>query len=46
MKRLPCFGWLGGAALVALGLALAATANGYYVVVIGQIALLLSLIHI
>lgn len=33
-------GWLAGGALVALGLALAATANGYYVVIIGQIALL------
>ena len=33
-------GWSAGVALVALGLALAATANGYYVVVIGQVALL------
>lgn len=33
-------GWVAGVLLVALGLALAATANGYYVIVIGQIALL------
>jgi branched-chain amino acid transport system ATP-binding protein len=39
MKLLP-WSWLAGVALVVLGLALAATANGYYVVVIGQVALL------
>jgi branched-chain amino acid transport system ATP-binding protein len=33
-------GWAAGFALVAIGVVLAATANGYYVVVIGQIALL------
>lgn len=33
-------GWLAAIALVVAGLALAATANGYYVIVIGQIALL------
>ena len=39
-SRLPLAGWIAGAALLAAGLALAATANGYYVIVIGQVALL------
>jgi branched-chain amino acid transport system ATP-binding protein len=40
MRRAPVLGWSAGVGLVALGLALAATANGYYMVVIGQVALL------
>ena len=39
-SRLPLAGWIAGAALLAAGLALAAAADGYYVIVIGQVALL------